>query len=43
MIKRFVIGAVLVAGLAVASMSAQAGYRQCTTSCFGNTCTTTCF
>jgi hypothetical protein len=42
MLKRYVVGAFLVVGLAVAGLSvAQA--RTCTTNCFGNTCTTTCY
>jgi hypothetical protein len=40
MMKRLVLAAVL----AVVSVgTAYAGYRSCTTTCYGNTCTTSCY
>ena len=40
MIKRFVLAAVLAVAV---TGTAYAGYRTCTTNCWGNTCTTTCY
>ena len=40
MLKRIVLAAVLAV---IASGSAYAGYRTCNTTCYGNSCTTTCY
>jgi hypothetical protein len=41
--KRFVIAAVAAALLGGWAISAHAGYRTCNTTCYGNSCTTTCY
>jgi hypothetical protein len=44
MIKRFVIAAAIAASLIGAAAVAEAGpYHTCTTNCYGNTCTRTCY
>ena len=40
MLKRIALAAVVTVAL---YGTAYAGYRSCTTSCFGNTCTTSCY
>jgi len=42
MTKSIALGLVALS-LLVASVPASAGYSSCTTSCFGNTCTRTCY
>jgi hypothetical protein len=41
--KKLFVGAAVLAAMVVGAVAAQAGYRSCTTTCFGNTCTTTCY
>jgi hypothetical protein len=42
--KRFIIAAVVAASLVGGAVVAHAGgYRTCNTTCFGNSCTTSCY
>ena len=40
---RSIIAAIAVVVALVATVPAYAGYHSCTTSCYGNTCTTNCY